>query len=211
MAGLGLYSLYYAITSPSAEQSGWWQLALIVMGLPVLIYQSNEANQSRWQPELQLGIVSSTNLDIYNLNILPSLPKEVTLDQRSTYFGLVIQNKGKLAARFVKIHLHHLPNQNSTPRDNTFGLVESSQKFTTVNTGDQIFRASADWVVYPHDTEVFFFNLRPFTSDEFRSTSYVFRCTLLADGIDKAIEETLSITVMTTPEFEKNINDTRVS
>jgi hypothetical protein len=246
---LGL-SLYCALTlNCVSEVAGWWEVFLAVVAIPMLIYQlyslRKAIQEGQWKPEIKVGLAVSLT-DFSKLRSIEVLPSRVKLDLDS-YFSLdeeqlvdakqfnpdsiatpvvlVIRNQGKRAARFVKVRLSlvSFPGENP-PILHAKGFSTLSDETTLV------FRGGADWVIYPHDMELFhlgvtgksamsyhdrigLFLMDRFLTDEqqrilaitavFGLGDYDFRCTVWTEGQDGPVTEELRLTVMDSKPSER--------
>jgi hypothetical protein len=159
-----------------------------------------EARRAKWKPEIVIGLMPYEGDDSRPLPLSTTLVEEnlsnaISLSDSTVYNNLllVIQNRGELSAKFVKIHLEFEPSN----IDSTFipTIEFREHKFEPNHYGkDYIFYGGSDNVIYPHDVERF----RMITHPQHRLWSsriftYRFHCTVWADGLDNPVKEQLTI------------------
>jgi hypothetical protein len=201
ISGLLLYS--FALPYSPPEASGWWQVVLIIVGLPVLLDQLNkiqeEAKKSQWKPEINIGWARFPLPEPYFKK--EDLETQISSTSRNVSFSfhLVIQNHGQLAARYVKIRLDFKSFEEKLDIPHlTFpkGNLPRERDFEKSGEKDYIFHGGADWVIYPHDAEVFLMRLvlrehgKPM-----RVGNYSFHCTVWAEGLENRVEKDLIVSI----------------
>lgn len=191
----------YALPYSPPEASGWWQVVLVIVGLPILLDQlkkiQEEAKKAQWKPEISIGLAPFP-LSISDLEVGKDLPTELHVVRQSSNFRLtlVIQNRGKLAAKFVKILLVKSFEENAyMPRVAIqWGQVTNEKRFGQVGNKEYVFNGGIDWVLYPHDIEQFRVVLSPI-GDSIKADDYYFHCTVWAEGLDNPVSELLVIKI----------------
>jgi hypothetical protein len=206
---LSMSSLYFGLTSDKDNASGWLQVFLEALSLPVLVYGlyrlREELQRESWKPEISIGVTRVEPLSEARKRI--TLPTTASISQGYTCFQLLVRNKGKLAARFVKIHLEFLSFQDTSYRDVAKSPMEKlaaptveipgDNPFEWQNNKDFIFRGGADWVIYPQDNAAFMFCLGTVVEGQSPVPhDYRFHCTIWAEGVGCPVEEELIVRVM---------------
>lgn len=196
--GLTLFAVVQTILSigiPS-EMSGWWQVAIEMIGLPLLLfglYQIIQQNQR--QPDIHVGVYHRDirTVDIYQLDENDELQSEYKVSGSNTDFALTIQNRGRKVAQFIKIRLEHL-NRIESPTSSRIGL--SNEVFSS-NTNVDFHFDDQGYILYPGEIQSFIFKAyvqeRNRLTDPIRGETAHLRCTIWADGLDKPIQRELFI------------------
>jgi len=188
-------AVYFAFSSTRENASGWVEVAIAFIGLPIVVYQlmnlRQKIEQAHWKPEIYVGVAHHP-LSISDIE--DNLPSEIELIRKSAnfHFSLVIQNRGKLAAKFVKIHLvfQSFEDQTYIP---VIGFPEDN--FDKKGKKDYIFSGGPGWVVYPFDAEWFHIELNPNSAGVIRSGEYLFQCTVRAEGLDTPVSRELRVNI----------------
>jgi len=176
--------------------SGWVEVAVAFIGLPIVAYQlrnlRQKMEQAHWKPEIYVGLAHHP-LSISDIQ--DDLPSEIELIGKGAnfHFSLVIQNRGKLAARFVKIHLvfQSFEGKTDTP---VIGFPEDD--FEKKGKKDYIFSGGPDRVVYPlDDAEWFHIELNPHIAGRIGPGEYLFQCTVRAEGLDTPVSKELRVKI----------------
>ena len=200
LAGISVgWALSYALPLTPGEASGWWQVIAVLAGLPIFFDQlkkiEEEARRAKWKPEIVIGLMPYEGDDSRPLPLSTTLVEEnlsnaISLSDSTVYNNLllVIQNRGELSAKFVKIHLEFEPSDIHSTFIPTIEFKE--HKFEPNHYGkDYIFYGGSDNVIYPHDVERFRMYIHP----QRRSNTYRFHCTVWADGLDNPVKKHLTI------------------
>lgn len=232
----------------SGETSSWFSFFLSVIGFPILAVQlyflNKTIEESIWEPQISAGflvapldhkmvmskpISSNLRYDLDTLEVYfeneTSLYKLLNNPNSLFPIRLVIINRGKKVASFLKIHLKLI----QFPGDTRPELL--AKDFTLLPDGvNLIYKGGADNVVYPNDFEEFqvIFGLN---KDEFNKQSwhaphyggtryfnfhlsrfftegdYVFSCTVWAEGLTKPFQERLIVSVTSSKEADNNKSD----
>lgn len=201
LAGIGVgWALSYALPLKPAEASGWWQIAVVFAGLPIFFYQlqqiEEETRKAQWKPEISIGLLplhdqNGRPLSTSEIKLIKNLPTDVGGLEPIRYhqFYLVIRNEGKIAAKFVKIHLEFRQSEES---GNFAPTIEfRAPRFEPVSFGkDHFLYGGEDQVIYPRDVETFRMYFHPQGA---RPTlaAYYFDCTVWAEGLDDPVSGTL--------------------
>jgi hypothetical protein len=187
-------AVYFAFSSTRENASGWVEVAIAFIGLPIVVYQlmnlRQKMEQAHWRPEIYVGLAHHP-LSISDIQ--DDLPSEIELIRKGANFrfSLVIQNRGKLAAKFVKIHLVF-----QSFEDKTYipGIGFPEDNFEKKGKKDYIFSGGPDCVVYPLDAKWFHIELKPHV-EAIRSGEYVFQCTVRAEGLDTPVSKDLRVKI----------------
>jgi hypothetical protein len=161
---------YCALTSTRDVASGWWQVAIAVAGLPILLYELSRIRQAIEQkPVISIGLATDRDLPSSKIREAKSLPTTVNVSQGYAHFYLVVRNQGPVRAEFVKIHLEHTgsseaPNSSplylyAPPLLRVSEFSESKPSFHQENNAECVFVGGSDWVVHPNDSEIFGFHM----------------------------------------------------
>jgi hypothetical protein len=135
-----------------------------------------------------------------------TLPTTVNVGQGYPCFQLVVSNRGKLAARFVKIHLEFLSVGDTSCFDNAKTPIEhlaapalevpNDNPFKWQNNKDFVFMGGVDWVIYSQDEVSFTFCLGTVVKEQPPVPfDYRFRCTVWAQGLDFPVSKDLMVRV----------------
>jgi len=208
VTSLFFVSLYFALTSSRDNASGWWQVFLETLGLPVLIYGlyklREEMRREGWRPEIRIGISQVEPLS--EVRKRETLPTMAIVSQGYACFQLIVGNRGRLAARFVKMHLEFLSFQDDSYASAARSPVErlaaptvkipNGNPFKWQNNKDFIFEGGHDWVIYPRDDVTFAFFLGTVVQGQLPVPyDYRFRCTVWAEGLDNPVHSELTVRV----------------
>jgi hypothetical protein len=206
---LSLISLYFGLTSSRDNASGWFQVFLEALSLPVLLYGiyrlREELRKESWKPEISIGVTSIEPLS--EVRRRTTLPTRADISQGYTCFQLLVRNEGKLAARFVKMHLEFESVGDTSYRNAAKLPVEElaaptveipeDNPFEWQNNKDFIFTGGADWIIYPQDNTAFTFCLGTVVKGQPPVPhDYRFHCTVWAEGLDCPAEEDLVVRIV---------------
>jgi hypothetical protein len=208
--GLIAFSLYSALTSQPDVASGWWQVFLGSISVPVVFYQLEQIRQAlNRKPKISIGLARVSDLPVSRIRDIGVLPTTVTVSQGYPHFFLVVRNQGKVAARFVKIHFEHKPG----PSDQSsllFPVVKVSEfssdkpSFWAENNYEFVFTGGPDWHIHPNDFEVFGFHLttvvvkqkEPYELMEYPEPGDCpFQCTVWAEALGHPVTEQLTVRI----------------
>ena len=202
------WAIYLALLLPIADASGWWQVGIAFAGLPIIFYgladMEKQVREAQWKPEISIGL--SGVGPISYIKTQKVLPKTVSINQGYPFFQLVVRNGGKLAAKFVKIHLEFASFQDDSYQRLATTPVESlaaptvkipeDNPFKWQNNKDFIFTGGDDWVIYPLDESVFGFFLKTVIVDQPPIPhDYHFHCTVWTEGLDNPASEDLIVRI----------------
>ena len=205
------WSISNALSLSLADASGWWQTGIAFAGLPLIFYGlldiEKHLKESLWKPEISIGLF--TVGPISEIKQQKELSKFVSIKQGYPFFQLVIRNGGKLAAKFVKIHLEFDSFQDDGFQEAAKTTVErlaapvlktpQDNPFKWQNNRDFIFTGGDDWVIYPKDDCAFGFYLETtVTGQPPVPHDYHFICTVWAEGLENPVTERLTVKVIKT-------------
>jgi len=188
-------AVWFALSSTRDNASGWAEVAIAFIGLPILVYElvnlRKKVEQAQWEPDIHVGVAQHP-LSISDIESALSTEIELIRKAANFHFSLVIQNRGKRAARFVKIHLVF-----ESFEDKTYIPVVrfSEDNFEKKGTKDYVFSGGRDWIVYPTDAEWFHIELDSHPGGQIRSGDYLFQCTVRTEGLDTPVREELKVKI----------------
>lgn len=201
-----LVGISFGSTSRIPDLSGWVQVFIEALGIPAIVYGLYrliaELQKERWKPDIQIGLSRITSLA--EIKQLSKPPNEVHIDQTYPLFMLVIRNSGKLAARYVKIHLEFTSFQDDSYKESAEGPDEmlsapvldipDDSPFERKNNKDFIFQGDSGWMIYPRDNVAFTFILKTIVSGQPPIPhNYQCICTVWAEGLDDPNSRELTI------------------
>ena len=208
--GLAAAYLYFALTSQTDDPSGWWQVFLGALSVPIVFYELDQIRRAVGQkPIISIGLVGVDDLPLSKIRDTATLPTTVTVSQGYAHFYLVVRNQGKVAARYVKVHLEHKrkPSDQLSLLSPVVKMSEfSSDKpsFKAENNIDFLFIGGSDWVIYPNDSEIFGFHITTVVikqTEPYRLREYPepgdchFQCTVWAEGLNHPVSEQLTVKI----------------
>jgi hypothetical protein len=223
VAGTGFVLL--ALFLPPGEASGWWQVAIAIVGLPLLIYQLYQIRKAIEQkPRISIGLANVEDLPTSEIRSLETLHTTVTVNRGYAHFYLVVRNQGTAAAKFVKIHLEYKPEFRHPEQAGLVPVIDVSEfsggkpSFYKENNAEFVYIGGSDWTIHPNDTEVFAFHIttvlvlqkEPFELREFPEPgNYHFHCTVWAERLDHPISEQLIVKIAEGPGATRILEKTR--
>ncbi len=212
---------YFALTSsPNGAASGWWQVVILIIGLPILLYQLYEIlRELGKKPELDIGLATINDLPTSRIREKKTLPYAVDVSSGYPHFFLVIKNQGKAAARYIKVHFEHRTSETPLnisikrppPVLKVSEFSKEKPQFHQENNVECVFTGGTNWVIHPEDTEVFGFHM---TTSVIKETikrengdiinipespargDCVFDCTIWTEGVDKPISKRLIVGIV---------------
>lgn len=213
---LGAYVVKIALSLDYEAASGWWQVFLGIVGIPILYSELVRLRKAvEKKPALNIGIVNINDYPLSNVRIMKQLPTLVRVGKGYPYFAVAIRNTGTFPAKFVKIHLEF------RRPDHIEGLArptvkvyknpeENDDGFQKDTNFDFMFIGGSDWVLYPNDTDIFPFIMSTTMIKETEPVEirerpplgdYYFHCTVWAEGLD-IIQEDFIVSVVETIKGE---------
>jgi hypothetical protein len=210
--GMFIFSLYSIIHSPPSEWSGWLQVILASLAIPIIYYELTRIQHSfNQKPMISIGVASVNDLPLSKIRNLGSLSTSTNIGHGYSVFWLAIRNSGQVAARNIKIHVEY--RTPAKPKPNLFSPVitvgdwlgDNRFTFKKVNNADFVFIGGQDWILHSNDTDMFDFGMttsivKQTKPHEIRERpalgSYEFFCTIWADGLDKPVTEKLVINII---------------
>lgn len=170
---------YYALTSPPSGASGWWQVAIAIFGLPILLYQLYEILKAlRQEPELDIGLATVKDLPTSEIREKKAISTSVEVSYGYAHFYLVIKNLGITTAKYMKIHFEYksfepsehqidssvetlvsAPPELRRPLLKVDEFSKDKQQFVQENNVECTFNGGTDGVIYPKDTGIFGFRM----------------------------------------------------
>lgn len=211
---------YCALTSTRDAASGWCQVAIALIGLPILFYELSRIRQAIEQkPMISIGLATVRDLPSSKIREAKSLPTAVNVKRGYAHFYLVVRNQGPVRSEFVKIHLEHT-GASEGPHKSPFHLYpppllrvsefsESKPSFHQENNVECIFIGGSDWVIHPNDSEIFGFHMttslvkqkEPVEIREFpKPCDCYFHCTVWAERLNSPVSEKLIVRIIEDPE-----------
>lgn len=199
-----------------SDFSGWGQLIIETLTLPVIAFELNRISKELGKiAEIDIGVVGIKEYPISNIRSIEKLQTYTKISQGYPLFCLVVRNTGQVSARFVKIHLEYTGHE-PTFKDDELSTVKSMASpvikiyesdtqniFNRENNVDFIFRGGTDWILRPYDSEKFDFFISSFIGTNDPNMPYErpypsicqFTCTLWADGIEKPVTQRVEVEV----------------
>jgi len=104
--------LLWALPYPPCQASGWWQVAIAIIGLPLVLHELYHLRKTlQEKPRIQLGLAPGepTPPQITKGEILPAKTISLSRAKVSGDFSLVVENVGNVPAKSVRIQLRHEP------------------------------------------------------------------------------------------------------
>jgi hypothetical protein len=111
LAGAAILVLL-AFPAHANEASGWWQVAIGIWGLPLVIHELYRLRKTlEEKPEIYLRIApgKQTELQISTKEVLPEKTINLSRGQIRGDFSLVVGNAGSVPAKSVVIRIQHKP------------------------------------------------------------------------------------------------------
>jgi hypothetical protein len=202
---------------PIDDKAGWIQVILALVGVPAIFVELIQLRQAITQkPDLQIGVATVGDMPVSALRKRPRLPTMVEVSRGYAHFYVAIRNVGGIALQNVKIHVEHLRSQReiqAAVKLNVSEFSESKPTFYSENNFDFTFLGSADWMIYPGDTEIFGYHVTTaiFVRDERlpegERASYppagetMLKCTVWARGLSRPVSEDLIVVIKDDPSL----------
>ena len=207
-----------AIFQPD-QASGWVQVALVIITIPVIFYQIHEIQEKiEGKPDIEIGVAAVKEYPLSNIYELPLLKEYVEVSQGYPFFMLVVRNNGKYAIKNFKIYLQYktnsLPKMDSySPRLIVSEFSENKRSFISENNVDFIFRSGSDFIVYPYSTETFgfYFTTNIIVDSERNEHAYpmscicTIECSIWAEGLREPIIQELKIEIVKAKTISKDL------
>lgn len=209
-AGVVTYSLYRAFLSASyGDAAAWVQVILAALGIPVLYFELTQIRRAIEQkPVINVGVANVNDLPLSKLRATKSLTTKTSVIHGHPHFWLAIRNQGLVAAKSVKIHMQYIPPKRASLLLPVIEvgdwLGDNRYSFKKVNNADFVFIGGLDWILHAKDTDMFDFDMTTAYVKQKEPTAikerpelgdYEFLCTVWADGLDKPIVETLTVSI----------------
>ncbi len=189
--------------SCNTDAGGFWELVIAGVGLPIVVIQlyqlRSTIQKQQWRPEIHVGLFQDS-FNFADVNTREVLPNKAILNlnaRRKVSYALVIQNRGKLVSRFVKIHLELCQmGEGVFPPQINFRKETGHNYFVASNREDYVFRGDSNWHIYPLDFEHFVIEMVPHSNDTAAHRQYQFRCTVWAEGLSPPTTQELQVIVV---------------
>lgn len=210
------FSTIRIITSWPSDFSGWGQLMIETLTLPIIAYELYRISQALGKvADIDIGVVGIKEYPLSNIRSISKLPTQTKISQGYPLFCLIVRNKGEVAAKFVKIHLEFVGHE-PTFREGELSAVESmaspvieiyesdSQNiFNRENNVDFVFRGGADWVLRPFDGEKFDLFISSFIGTKDPNMPFErpypsicqFICTVWAEGLENPVIQRVEVEI----------------
>jgi hypothetical protein len=208
LAGIATgWATYHALASAREAASGWWQVAIAFASLPLVFVQlatiQEELRRAQWRPQIRIGVAP-----VGPLAPLASAPlaHHCTAQRGYPFFQLLVKNEGRLAAKWVKIHLEFESFGDSSYQDYARSPIDKiaaprlhipkDNPFTWQNNRDFVFNGGADWVIHPYDTVSFPFFVQTVVKDHPPvPCDYSLKATVFAEGIESPVAASLTVSI----------------
>jgi hypothetical protein len=190
---LGIFSVavFQIQSSDSGDSSGWWQVLLEGLNFPLVAFALysliENINRASKRPQLEIGIYNS-NISTTQISWSEPLASMVALPNNSDKLALVVQNRGKAPARFLRVSVEIQSRELFWHLDG-YSLFKPTGVNLTFNGG-------ADYILYPKEEEVFLFYLssgKPATEIDKTDSSKSLQCTVWAEHLEKPVTKTFTI------------------
>ena len=164
LVGIGTFFFIYKAFQDPLQASGWVQVALVFVGMPVILFQIYEIRKDlNKEPKLDVGIASIDDYPISNIKNSNILKSKVDVSSGYAHFLLAVRNNGKNLAKNIKIFLEFTETNLEEPglRYPKLKISEFSKDkkgFVSENNADFTFVGGADFSIYPGDTDTFGFD-----------------------------------------------------
>jgi hypothetical protein len=207
---LASFFVYLAYKEPM-QASGWIQVALVVIGIPVIFFQLQEIRQKIYlEPQINIGVANVHELPLSNLKTSKVLKPVVDVAQGYPFFKLVVRNSGKATSKYVKIFVEYKGNSLDSkglynPKLIINEFSNNKKGFVSENNVDFIFIGGSDYCIYPDDTDIFGFSFttvvgRKFNGEETNVKPYAcdcfLQCTVWAEGLVEPVIQDLTIRII---------------
>jgi hypothetical protein len=206
-AGILLWLVFIAFTvygilcfaNTGKDASGWYQVIIELFGLPILLYGLFELpkkiQEGKWKPEIEIGIHYG-GLPLRSLRTM-LLQDSVKQPIEDPNFELVVRNRGKLAARGVKIRFEFDPVAVYPPPLGVVVKTRQGNPFQPTRQEDSIefVLADMDWFLPSGDVASFAFCLSSDGSGELAARDYYFDCSFWADGLGTPVKQRLKVSL----------------
>jgi hypothetical protein len=207
LVGLSIFEAF----QPSADVSGWVQVGIAALGVPILLRELNQIREAiNQKPNIGIGLASINDLPLAKIRDAKSLTTLKNVSHGYPHFELVVRNEGRVAAKSVKIHFEFI---SRAPKGNSLAvpvleckdwLKDNRFTFKKVNNADFVFIGGTDWVLHANDSDMFAFYLttalgrkdKPGEHEYPDVGEYEFMCTVWADGLDNPVVEKLKVNVV---------------
>jgi hypothetical protein len=203
--------VFWAWPNSPSQASGWWQVAIAIVGLPLLMHQLYQIRKAVEQkPEISIGLAGVKDLPSSMIREAETLNTTVSVSRGYAFFEVVIRNKGKVAAKFVKIHLEHKSQLLQPAQESLAPVIKVSEfssgkpGFYKENNAEFVYIGGADRIIHPGDSEIFGFHIttatgvlidKPDVREYPAPGSHHFQCTVWAEGLDHPVSEQLIVIV----------------
>jgi hypothetical protein len=185
----------FALRSTPADAAGWWQIVIAVAGLPILLYElekvAKDLRRAEWKPDISIGLAYFRESLLELKDYEGEFPVDIDLTSEHRTSGkpeyiclLVVQNRGKLAAKFVRILI-----ELKSPEDD-FSFIPS-EELKLIGAQDYSFEASSNWFIHPKHARVF-----PLTFSTSEPQQYLFHCTVWTEGLEKPVGQALTVRIV---------------
>jgi hypothetical protein len=210
------FSVKRIISDWSSDFSGWGQLIIETLTLPMIAFELNRIRKELGKTaEIDIGVVGIKEYPLSNIRSIEKLQTYTKINQGYPLFCLVVRNKGQVSARFVKIHLEFTDHEPSfkkgelSPVESMASPVikiyksNNQYNFNRENNADFVFSGGTDWVLRPQDSEKFDFFISSAIGTKDPKIPYErpypslckFVCTVWVDGIEKPVVQRVDVEI----------------
>lgn len=194
--------------------SGWMQACIALISFPVILFELDQIRQAvSRKPELEVGLANMRDLPFSQVRMKRELPKEVKVSAGYAHFYIVLRNRGKAPARYVKVYVEHINREQNVfppPFVKVTEFSENKPSFVHEHNFDFVFRAGTDWIINPNDIEPFGFHITTSViveetnsaGVEMKHAQYppscevILDCTVWAEGLEQPKKERFSVQVV---------------
>lgn len=97
------FSIERIIMNWPSDFSGWAQLMIEALTLPIIYYELYRIRKELGKTaEINIGVVGIKEYPLSNIRSIGKLPIQTKISQGYPLFCLVVRNKGRVSAKFVK-------------------------------------------------------------------------------------------------------------
>jgi|GEM_PF-1282955 hypothetical protein len=204
------------------DVSGWVQAGIALISFPVILYELDQIREAvNRKPRLEIGLANIQDLPFSEVREQQELPSIVKVSSGYAHFYIVLRNRGKAPARYVKVYVEHInreQNVSPPPLVKVSEFAENKPSFVHEHNFDFVFRAGTDWIINPNDIEPFGFHITTSVIVEETNSAgvkmthpqypppceVILDCTVWAEGLNQPQKKRFFVNVV--ERLERNSN-----
>ena len=135
-----------------ADVSGWLQAGIALVSFPVIMYELNQIRKAAsLKPHLEVGLANMLDINQSSVRGGNALPRQVDVNVGYAHFYIVLRNRGKVPARYVKVLVEHMNRfENKSPAMvEVSEFAEDKPTFFHEHNFEFVFKGTNDWIIYP--------------------------------------------------------------